>query len=37
MRPGALQAANDAATNGFREQTKSLRDNMGSIETRQTA
>lgn len=30
---GALQAANDAATNGFREQTKSLRDNMGSIET----
>lgn len=29
----ALQAANDAATNGFREQTKSLRDNMGSIET----
>ncbi|MFM0893110.1 phage tail length tape measure family protein, partial [Citrobacter freundii] len=30
---GALQAANDAATNGFREQTKSLRDNMGSIES----
>lgn len=29
----ALQAANDAATNGFREQTKSLRDNMGSIES----
>lgn len=30
---GALQAANDAATNGFRDQTKSLRDNMGSIES----
>ncbi|HDG1688090.1 TPA: phage tail tape measure protein [Kluyvera cryocrescens] len=29
----ALQAANDAATNGFRDQTKSLRDNMGSIES----
>jgi phage-related minor tail protein len=29
----ALQAANDAATNGFREQTKSLRDNMGTIES----
>ncbi|EAW9308510.1 phage tail tape measure protein [Salmonella enterica] len=33
QRAGALQAANDAATNGFREQTKSLRDNMGAIET----
>ncbi|ADO48131.1 phage tail tape measure protein [[Enterobacter] lignolyticus] len=30
---GALQAANDAATRGFREQTKSLRDNMGTIES----
>jgi len=30
---GALQAANDAATHGFREQTKSLRDNMGTIES----
>ncbi|MDT7459999.1 phage tail tape measure protein [Citrobacter koseri] len=29
----ALQAANDAATNGFNEQTKSLRDNMGTIES----
>ena len=27
------EAANDAATNGFRDQTKSLRDNMGSIES----
>ncbi|HCC6433213.1 TPA: phage tail tape measure protein [Citrobacter amalonaticus] len=29
----ALQAANDAATSGFNEQTKSLRDNMGTIES----
>ncbi|HCB2271260.1 TPA: phage tail tape measure protein [Citrobacter koseri] len=29
----ALQAANDAATNGFNKQTKSLRDNMGTIES----
>lgn len=29
----ALQAANDAATNGFNEQTKSLRNNMGTIES----
>ncbi|MFW0766461.1 phage tail tape measure protein [Trabulsiella odontotermitis] len=28
----ALQAANDAATTGFNSQTKSLRDNMGTIE-----
>ncbi|WHP32840.1 phage tail tape measure protein [Trabulsiella odontotermitis] len=28
----ALQAANDAATTGFNTQTKSLRDNMGTIE-----
>lgn len=30
---GALKAANDAATAGFNDQTKSIRDNMGSIET----
>lgn len=30
---GALQAANDAATSGFNEQTRSIRDNMGTIET----
>lgn len=29
----ALQAANEAATSGFNEQTKSLRDNMGTIES----
>ncbi|WP_148568998.1 phage tail tape measure protein [Leclercia adecarboxylata] len=29
----ALKAANDAATAGFNDQTKSIRDNMGSIET----
>ncbi|MDF3830232.1 phage tail tape measure protein [Pseudocitrobacter sp. 2023EL-00150] len=29
----ALQAANDAATNGFNTQTKSIRDNMGTIES----
>ncbi|QLR43683.1 phage tail tape measure protein [Enterobacter sp. RHBSTW-00994] len=29
----ALQAANDAATAGFNDQTKSIRDNMGTIET----
>lgn len=29
----ALRAANDAATSGFNEQTKSLRDNMGTIES----
>lgn len=30
---GALKAANEAATAGFNDQTKSIRDNMGSIET----
>ncbi len=30
---GALKAANDAATAGFNDQTKSIRENMGSIET----
>jgi phage-related minor tail protein len=30
---GALQAANEAATSGFNDQTKSLRDNMGTIES----
>ncbi|AUU85100.1 phage tail tape measure protein [Leclercia sp. LSNIH1] len=30
---GALKAANDVATAGFNDQTKSIRDNMGSIET----
>jgi len=30
---GALKAANDAATAGFNDQTKSIRDNMGSHET----
>ncbi|URO00925.1 phage tail tape measure protein [Leclercia adecarboxylata] len=29
----ALKAANDAATAGFNDQTKSIRENMGSIET----
>lgn len=29
----ALQAANDAATAGFNDQTKSIRDNMGTIES----
>jgi len=30
---GALKAANDAATAGFNDQTKSIRENMGSIES----
>ncbi|MFP9432709.1 hypothetical protein ACJ9N4_20870, partial [Enterobacter sp. LM3] len=30
---GALQAANEAATAGFNDQTKSIRDNMGTIES----
>ena len=30
---GALQAANEAATAGFNNQTKSIRDNMGTIES----
>ncbi|MBT9425844.1 phage tail tape measure protein [Enterobacter oligotrophicus] len=30
---GALQAANEAATAGFNEQTRSIRDNMGTIES----
>ncbi len=30
---GALKAANEAATAGFNDQTKSIRDNMGAIET----
>ncbi|EHD9965670.1 phage tail tape measure protein, partial [Escherichia coli] len=30
---GALQAANDIATNGFDEQTRRLKENMGTLET----
>ncbi len=30
---GALQAANDAATKGFDEQTRRLKENMGTLET----
>ena len=30
---GALQAANEAATAGFNDQTKAIRDNMGTIES----
>ncbi len=31
---GALQAANEAATKGFDDQTRKLKDNMGTLETR---
>ncbi|EMU8549388.1 phage tail tape measure protein, partial [Escherichia coli] len=30
---GALQAANDIATKGFDEQTRRLKENMGTLET----
>ncbi|TZC29996.1 phage tail tape measure protein, partial [Escherichia coli] len=30
---GALQAANEAATKGFDDQTRKLKDNMGTLET----
>lgn len=33
---GALQAANEAATKGFDDQTRRLKENMGTLETRQT-
>ncbi len=33
---GALQAANEAATKGFDDQTRKLKDNMGTLETGQT-
>ncbi len=31
---GALQAANEAATKGFDDQTRRLKENMGTLETR---
>ncbi|WP_407239633.1 hypothetical protein [Escherichia coli] len=34
MKPGALQAANEAATKGFDDQTRRLKENMGTLETR---
>ncbi len=33
---GALQAANEAATKGFDDQTRRLKENMGTLETGQT-
>ncbi|MBW6099569.1 hypothetical protein KZ773_20100 [Escherichia coli] len=32
MKPGALQAANEAATKGFDDQTRRLKENMGTLE-----
>ncbi len=33
MRPGHCEAANEAATKGFDDQTRRLKENMGTLET----